>query len=379
MSLRVLHVVATDQRRGAEVFAADLVRSLDELGVAQLVVTIRPGWGGVAYVAETAELMSGNPRPAGPSVHARAVLRLRRLVRTWKPDVVQAHGGEALKNCVAARVERQAPLVYRRIGGAPRSLRSRPRRDLYRWLMGRSRRIVSLAEAITRETIALFDIEPWRVVTIPNGVDRRRLDGSTGRSGARKRLGLAPHARVLLSLAALTWEKDPIAHLDVASRVLKRCPDAVHLFAGDGPMSRDVHRRIASLGLGDRIRLLGARGDVPDLMSASDVLLFASRPDGMEGMPTIMIEAGMSSLPVAGFDVAGAGEVVIEGETGVLVPWGAREELGDAALAILIDDERRRSLGTAARRACIERFDVSQLTPRYLGLYEELAGADHGA
>jgi glycosyltransferase involved in cell wall biosynthesis len=240
--------------------------------------------------------------------------------------------------------------------------------------MRRSSRIVSLAQAVTRETVGLFDIEPWRVVTIPNGVDRRRLDGSSDRSTARKRLDLAPDARVLLSLAALTWEKDPMAHIEVASRVLNRCSDGVHLFAGDGPMSTDVRRRIAELGLGDRIRLLGARDDIPDLMSASDVLLFASRPDGMEGMPTIMIEAGMSGLPVVGFDVAGSGEVVVDGQTGVLIPWGSVEELSDAALELLIDDEHRHSMGSAARRACIERFDVSQLAPRYLDLYEELSG-----
>ena len=107
---------------------------------------------------------------------------------------------------------------------------------------------------------------------IPNGVDLRRLHPSSSRAELRAGFHLAPDARVLLSLAALTWERVQLAHIDVASRVLAQRPDAVHLVAGDGPMRDDVDRKVRSLGLEGRIRILGSRADVPDLMSVSDVL-----------------------------------------------------------------------------------------------------------
>jgi len=239
--------------------------------------------------------------------------------------------------------------------------------------MGRARSIVALAEAVRLETIAVFDIDPERVVTIPNGVDSRRLAPSASRAEIRARLDVAPRAKILLSVAALTWEKDPAVHVEVGAAVLRRCPDAVHLIAGDGPLRDDIRGRIRSIGLGGRMRVLGSRGDVADLLTASDVMLFASRPDGMEGMPTIMIEAGMSGLPVVGFDVAGVGEVIDDCRTGILVPWGDVEGLSGEVLALLFDDERRLSMGAAAQETCDGRFDVARLAPRYLELYEGLA------
>ena len=297
--------------------------------------------------------------------------QLRRVVRDWRPDVIQAHGGEAMKAAVLARLD--VPIVYRRIGGAPLALQSGWRTFAYQLLVARTARVIAVAEAVRRESIALFKIPPDRIVTIPNAVDADRLILSADASSLRKALGIDACTPVFLSMGALTWEKDPLALLRVAAEVLRRSPDAVYVVLGDGPMRSQMEREVSVLGLHDRVRMLGVRCDVPDLLRLADALLFASRPDGMEGMPASLIEAGMLSTSSVAYDVAGVGEVVTDGETGRLVPWG--EELcpvrGDAR-----GSRGRRHPHHHGRRRPVDGVSRSSRSRRRAAVPAGLSGGD---
>jgi glycosyltransferase involved in cell wall biosynthesis len=235
--------------------------------------------------------------------------------------------------------------------------------------------MVAVAESVRREAIETFGIHPERIVTIPRGVDGHRLEPVAGRESARRSLGISRGAPVVLSLIALTWEKDPLAHIEVGSRVLAELSDAVHLLAGDGPMRAEVERAVRRQDLEGRVRLLGSRGDVPDLLAASDVVLLASRS---EGMPGCLIEAGMAGRPVAAYRVGGVPEVVDEGVTGLLTPPGDAGALAGAVLRILGDRNEGRGMGRRARARCRSRFDIRVIAPRYVALYRELAGGTRG-
>jgi glycosyltransferase involved in cell wall biosynthesis len=363
MEMRVLHVVATSQRRGSEIFAADLIHALDGSETSQHVAVLRPSRGHTVDFGAPVDMFGG-----GSLAH---VSGLRRLVARWRPRVIQAHGGEALKASVLAFVD--VPIVYRRIGGAPPALRHGWRRVAYQRLVARSARVVAVAEAVRSESITLFKIPPIRIVTIPNGVDARRLSPSLEPSAMRESLRIAAGAPVFLSMGALTWEKDPLALLRIAAGVLRRLPDSVYVVLGDGPMRSRMQTEVSSLGIEDRVRMLGVRGDAPDLLSLADALLFASRPDGMEGMPAALIEAGMLGTPSVAYDVAGVGEVVIDGRTGRLVPWGEEDALSEAMLDVLGNASTREAMGAAAQERCLADFSIERIAPRYLQLYEDVA------
>jgi glycosyltransferase involved in cell wall biosynthesis len=339
--LKLLHVVATDMKRGAETFAGDLRRELERSGVDQATVVLTRG----------------------------GAMALHEQLRTFRPGVVLAHGGQPLKHCVFQLSRR--PLVYRRIGMAPRQLQSGLRRHLYSQLMRRAWRIVAVADAVRQETLSLFPITADRVLTVHNAIDPDRLGPRHDLDRVRHELGLSPRAPVVLSVGALSWEKDPITHLEVSERVLEARPDAIHLVVGDGPMRAQVERRALESGVADRILFLGNRDDVGRLMATSDVLIFGSRPDGMEGMPAVLIEAGMSGIPVVGFEVAGAAEVIVDGVTGTLVPWRDTGAMTTHVLAIIEQPKLRRRLGAAARERCLSRFSISTIAPRYLELLQE--------
>jgi glycosyltransferase involved in cell wall biosynthesis len=371
--MRVLHVVASGQRRGAEIFTADLVGALNEAGVDQRVAVLR-GDGGLAVAFGTATaVLEGEGRTVpGLRVGTRPVRELRRIIRAWDPDVVQAHGGEALKYAALGPIGFGGRLVYRRIGSTPPSIARGPRRIAYGRLMRRAARVVAVAEAVREETIQIFGLPDRHVVTIPNAVDARRLATTQDRGAVRRALGIPADAEVILSLGALTWEKDPLLHIRVAADVLAERPGAWHLIAGDGPMRAQVAEAVTTCGQRDRVRLLGTRGDVGDLLAASDVVLFASCS---EGMPATVIEAGIAGVPVAGYAVAGVSEVVESGRTGLLAPPGDPERLLAHVADLLADGRRRLAMGIAARERCLAFFDIRAVAPRYLELYGELTPA----
>jgi glycosyltransferase involved in cell wall biosynthesis len=367
---RVLHVIATNRRRGGELFASDLIRALSGDGLSQHVAVIRGSRDErVEYQAPSTVLPSGL---SGFNVDPRGLRGLGRLVKSWKPHVVQAHGGEPLKYAVLVPGVRRRNLVYRRIGGAPRWITHGPRRAMHAVLMRRAARVVVVAEALRRETIELFRVPERRVVTIPNAVDAARLGSTKSRGAARGLLGIPQDAGVILSVGALTWEKDPLAHLEVTQDILRADARALHLFAGEGPLRPALEGKVNELGLGKQVRILGSRNDVPELLAASDIMLLAS---AVEGMPGSVIEAGMLGVPVVGYALAGVPELVADGETGRLGPPGDVDALRQRVEDLLKDSTLRERMGIAARERCMSLFNINAVAPRYLALYEEVAAS----
>jgi glycosyltransferase involved in cell wall biosynthesis len=367
--MKVLHVISTGQRRGAEMFAADLIRSLNGRVEHRVVVLRGEPPMPAGYEAPTSSLGRGRRVP-GVRIEVRSLRSLVDTIRTWEPDVVQAHGNEPFKYTILASRRTPVRVVYRRIGLAPdRVTRGLPR-IVHGSLMRRSHRVVAVANAVRQETVSTFRVPEEKVVTIPRGVDRTRLRPARDPADLRAELGIDPDAPVVLSLGALTWEKDPNAHLAAMAEVRRQLPRAVHLLAGDGPLRPQVEAALGSAGGGNRTYVLGARDDVAELLALSDVVLLASRS---EGMPGCLIEAGMAGVPAVAYAVAGVPEVVIDGVTGFTAARGDTAALADRVVTLLAEPTLRATLGTEARAHCEASFEISVVAEAYVALWEELA------
>ncbi|MGH2723318.1 MAG: glycosyltransferase family 4 protein [Actinomycetota bacterium] len=364
--MRILHVVATDQRRGGEILAGDVAGALAGEGIDQRVAVLRPtGGSGLSFAVPTVEMPRGWFVP-GLRTDAAAVRSLRRVVREWAPDVVQGWGGEPFRYAVFSA--RGRPVVYTRIGLAAPRATSGLRRLGHRRLMLRAARIVAVADAVRRETVGVFGIPADRVEVIPSARDARAVEATRSRGQTRRSLGLPTEVPVVLSLGSLSEEKDPLAHLEVVRRARDSVPDAVHVVAGDGPLREAVEE--AARATGPSVRFLGPVTETGNLLGASDVMLLASRS---EGMPQVLIEAGMAGVASAAYAVAGVPELIVDGETGLLAPPGDVDALAGAVARLLSDEEARRAMGRLAHERCLAMFDVGVVAPRYLALYEELA------
>jgi glycosyltransferase involved in cell wall biosynthesis len=367
MPMRVLHIVSTGGRRGAELFAGDLISVLKREGVDQRLAVLR-GSEPVEVRYEAPISIIGHDR-AQRTLRVKTIRSLSGLIRAWEPHIIQAHGGEALKYSFLSDRKARERLIYRRIGSVHARTTFGARKAAYGAMMRRVPSVVALADRVRRETIDTYGVLPERIVTIPNGIDPARIEQRRPRDQVRASLGVSPRASVVLSLGALTWEKDPLLQVEIAGRIVSGSSEVVFLLAGDGPLNEQVSHAIARKGLSRRVLPLGNRSDVGDLLHSSDLLLLTSRT---EGVPGAVIEAGMAGIPTAAFAVGGIAEVVQSGVTGLLARPGDHQALTGHLRALIDDEDRRKEMGRSAAEWCRSRFDVRFIAPQYLRLYERL-------
>jgi glycosyltransferase involved in cell wall biosynthesis len=141
---------------------------------------------------------------------------------------------------------------------------------------------------------------------------------------------------------------------------------------GDGPEMPHVRALVTTLGLGERVRLLGAIGDVASVLSRTQLFVLVTR---WEGFPRSVLEAMRAGLPVVASAVGGVHEAIEHGETGLLVPPGDERALSDALRRLLTAPARRARMGELARARYEQRFTFEAMLRGTIAVYDELIAA----
>jgi glycosyltransferase involved in cell wall biosynthesis len=355
----VLHVITSTQRRGAETFAVDVAGELTARGMTSDVVALAPGRSGA-----TLEV----PPLGGTTLSPATLLALRRRARSAR--VVVAHGSRTLPACALALAGRRTPVVYRSIGDPAAWAGSRLRRARSRLLLRRMAAVTVLWPGAGDTVRALHGVPADRVHVIPNGVPAARCpvpDGAARRA-ARRQIGLPLDAPVVAAIGALGPEK----RVGDAISAVAALSDAHLLVAGDGPERGALERRATEVAPG-RVHFAGVLPGSSVALAATDVVVLPSRT---EGMPGVLIEAGLSGVATVATDVGGVSQIVVDGDTGLLVEPGDVPGLTDALRRGLADGER---LGAAARRHCLATFEIGPVADRWYALLRAVAWRDTDA
>ncbi len=159
-------------------------------------------------------------------------------------------------------------------------------------------------------------------------------------------LGLPPSSRCVLCVAELNRNKNQRQLLQAWPLVLKSVPEAVLLLAGEGADETALRREAKSLGLEDRVRFLGFRGDIPALLQLSEVAALTSQ---REGLPRAVMEAMAAGRPVVGTDVRGIRDLVEHGRNGFLVPSGNSATVAERLAFLLENPEKAAKMGKAGQ------------------------------
>ena len=349
---RLLHLVASDQRRGAETFGVQLGEHLAADGHEVRVMAVTASQSGEVLPVEL----------AGQGSAPRAVVDLVRAVR-WA-ELVVAFGSITLDVASALGTLMGRPFIYRNIGD-PSVRAQTPARSLrVRTSIRRAARVVALYPNAATELSERYGLLRANMRVIPRGVPDAAFGPTDAerRRAAREALGLGSDRRWLLYLGALSPEKDPLAAIELMGRL----PDDVGLqVAGEGPLAEAVSE--AARPFGDRIRLWGPVGDVRALFDATEVMVL---PSLTEGIPGSGIEAGLSGVPVVASAVGGVPELIDDRVTGALVASSDPTALAAATLEAL---EHRDAWGTAARERCLQRFSMASVGARWAELVGEWA------
>ncbi len=296
----------------------------------------------------------------------RNLLDLRRFIAARKPDIVNIQcGGNhvALKDVLAVRLAGLSRLVVSIHHPDPWD--NDPR---HRVNTGRASRLCDALIAPSRATRDLLleaNVPAHKIRIIPSGVPvPTRLPS---RADARARLGLPSDAFVISSLARLTPHKSIGDLIEAAARVPDPQEKLRVVVAGDGP-ERAALGDLAAARLGPRATFLGRLPDeiVPDVYAASDLFCL---PSQLEGFGLVYVEAAYRGVPSIGTNVGGVPDVIIDGETGLLVPVGDVAALAAAIVRLRDDPPLRRRLGEAARTRAYAEFTVERMTERYANVF----------
>ena len=238
---------------------------------------------------------------------------------------------------------------------------------LDRWLARSTARIIVNSEGI-RDFCVQHGLPSEKFVVIPGGVPTRP-DRERTRREILVELDLKEGTRLIGAVGRLWPQKrvdDLIWAIDLV-RILRE--DVCLLIVGDGPQRSRLKRLVRQAQLEEHVRFLGIRDDVPRLMPHFDLLWQAS---GYEGLPNSIMEAMAASVPVVATNISGNRDLVVEDETGFLVPLGDRAALARFAVKILNDAELAKRLAAAARQRVQDNFSVEQMVDRHVALYREL-------
>jgi len=207
---------------------------------------------------------------------------------------------------------------------------------------------------------------PRRVEVVPNAVRIASVPIMEADDRLRRQLPGAFERAVVLTLARLDEQKGLLTLVRAAAYV----PDARFVIAGEGPQRPQLEALIRSLGLHDRVHLLGHRPDVAGLLTACDVFVLPSR---FEGLPVALLEAMAAGRPVIATDIGGTDEIVRHEDTGLLVPADDAGALAAAITRVLSDPVLARRIGAAGRERVLQEYSADPLIARLRAVYSELA------
>ena len=317
---------------------------------------------GLGIRTESLEMPRGLPDPRG-------LLRVARLVRAWRPDVVHSHMVHANLLARALRLIAPVPALVSTIHNIYEG--GRLRMAAYRLTNGMVDHMTIVSQAAADRFIR-DRIVPARLLTVvPNGVDTeqiRNIPPGT-RPSLRRTLGVEDRF-VWLAVGRFEVAKDYPNMLRAFARLRERQPRAVLLLVGRGSLQEETEALVRELGLGETVRFLGVRDDVPLVMSAADGYVMSS---AWEGMPMVLLEAAAAGLPIVSTRVGGNHEVVLQGQTGLLVPPSDPAALAEAMLQVTrLPEAERRRMGERGREHIRTHYDLTRVAERWEGLYREV-------
>lgn len=350
--MKVLHVHRMRGIGGSERHLLTLLPALAERGLEVTFVGLDdPDWNPADFYGALTV-----PAVRLRSAHDLDPLLLARLVRELRADVVHTHLVHAdLYGGVAARL-RGSRLVSTKHNDDP--FRVGAFRRVERGLARIADRVITITDSLRRFTVERVGVPARKVQTIRYGLDD--LPAAWGENPPDE---LPPDARVLLAVARLTPQKG----IDVALRALPELPaDTVLVVLGEGPERAALEALARQLGLERRVFLPGRVPDVAAWLRRASVLVHPAR---WEGFGLGVLEAMLAELPVVATRVSSLPELVVDGETGLLVPPDDPPALA-RAVARALDEP---GLGAAGRERARREFSVARMADETVALYRSLA------
>lgn len=366
--MKILQAVLSFEKGGRTRRIVDLSTGLEGRGhsVVFFALSSPPDWIQQKHPMLSRTLTLGG-RNRGKVLNA---LDFVKLVREVRPDVIHAHCATSRFLAAVATLLTGIPST----GTFHHSILEPYAKKPSNWIVTKMlSHVVAISSNRQKMMMDNLGVSAARLTLIHGGTDVEPLADTATREQYRQQLGIKPDTLALLSLGHLGWIKGHDYVLEAMGTVVKRCPN-VHLYIGGQGSPPDVARLkglIEKYGLQQHVTLLGEVIPKP-WYDASDIFVLASIE---EGFGLVFIEAAARRLPVVATDTGGISDIVVNEETGFLVPIRDAAAIAKALLALVENSELRTRCGIAARKRVEEHFLVDHMVGKYLRVYQQLTGS----
>ena len=366
--MKILHIISSSGMYGAEAVILNLSRTLNEGGHRSMVGVFanasNPNL--QLHQSDISEGIESHLIPCKGQLDRVVLSGIRELVASTQADVVHAHGYKADVYAYLALRGAHMPMV----STCHNWLDNDPLVYLYgvidRLVLRRYAAVVAVSDEV-KQRLLHSGVRAAKVHQIRNGIDLRPFERAAPTLREEMHLGQVP---IVGLVGRLAKEKGVDIFLRAAAQVLRDFPSAQFVVVGDGPDREQLDGLVSELKLREHVSLLGRRDDMPSVYASLDVMVSASR---QEGLPMAILEGMASSKPMVATAVGDVPAVVLDGRTGVLVPAENVPLLAAAIARLLHDAALREQLGSAARELIQQEFSAGRMAAEYLRVYQQVA------
>lgn len=316
-------------------------------------------------------------RKIHPIADLIAQYKVFRLIKREQYDIVHTHSSKpGFVGRIAARLA-GVPIVIHTIHGFPfNDFMPAPMRRTFimieRYLSGLSDMLVTVSKLNRDKALKLRFAPPSRFRNIYSGIDFSRFDIEVDIKAKRRELGLGDNEKIVGMVGRLSEQKSPLDFVRAIPEVLKTRNDVTFVLIGDGELRQKTIAFARRLGVDSKLKVLGFRDDIPQLLRILDVFVLTSL---WEGLGRSLTEAMYTGRPVVATNVEGVPELVEDGRTGILAEPQDIQAIADGIVHLLQHPDEAKQMGRAAAAQINERFQADTMVRRIDELYQELLAA----
>jgi glycosyltransferase involved in cell wall biosynthesis len=364
--MKILHIISSGGMYGAEAVILNMSRTLNESSHSSILGVFSNSANPNLQLHETATAqgIESHLISCAGQIDRTVPSSIRELATRSNADVVHAHGYKADIYCYFALRGSGIPLVSTCHTWYDNDLTVSLYGAADRLILRNYAAIVAVSEDV-RQRLLKAGVRKEKIHIVRNGIDLRPFDNA---APSLREISSPDDAPIVGLIGRLATEKGVDIFLRAAAHVLAQLPTTKFVVIGEGPDRDQLEVLIDKLQVRNNVFMLGRRDDMPSVYASLDIMVSASR---REGLPMAILEGMASSRPVIATAVGAVPDVIVDGHTGVLVPSENVEALAAKIVTLLNNATQRENLGTAAKRLIEEEFSAERMTTDYLHIYEQ--------
>ena len=359
--MKIIQLIQKPQRRGAEIFAAQLSEQLRLTGNEVLLISIFEGESDLPFYGEWIKLN----RPIGYRFFDfKGWKQFSRIVKDFIPDIIQANAADTLKFSVLSKkvFGWKTPIIYRNANQMGDFIRGSLHRELNQFLVKHVSAVVSVSQASQLDFHNCFKFPKSNSICIPIGIDTKAIDDALEES-----LVIKLPDNFLLQIGGLVAEKDPLEMVRIFSMLKKKHNNLHLIFIGSGPLEDALEEEIKINKLKEHVHLFPSRNNIFPILARAKALVMPSK---IEGLPGVILEAMYCKIPIITYDIGGISEV-INCDSGYLIKAGNSDDFKNGIENLLGNSQDLRDKVTSkAFQIVNEKYSIFEISKKFEIFYK---------